>query len=122
MRSNRDHPLLAFDRALRASVPQPVLAVYGADDPALPRGAMEATRAHVSGPLTEQQFRYGWTHVQSAEESAMLYAQHHVAAPAKPLFQGAFANLNPRSETSSESGIVTGTVHPRFTMAMSCPR
>jgi pimeloyl-ACP methyl ester carboxylesterase len=49
--------------------------------------------------LTEEQFRYGWTHVLSAEESSMLYAQHHVAAPAKPLFQGAFANFNPRSET-----------------------
>jgi pimeloyl-ACP methyl ester carboxylesterase len=44
----------AFDRAMRASVSQPVLAVYGADDPALPRGAMQATRAHVSGPLTER--------------------------------------------------------------------
>jgi pimeloyl-ACP methyl ester carboxylesterase len=49
--------------------------------------------------LTEQQFRYGWTHALSAEESAILYAQHHVAAPAKPLFQAAFANFNPRSET-----------------------
>ena len=43
----------AFDRAMRAPVPQPVLAVYGADDPALPRGAVPATRGHVTGPLTE---------------------------------------------------------------------
>jgi pimeloyl-ACP methyl ester carboxylesterase len=44
----------AFDRAMRAPVSQPVLAVYGDDDPALPRGAMQATRDHVSGPLTER--------------------------------------------------------------------
>ena len=43
----------AFDRAMRAPVTQPVLAVYGADDPALPHGAMRATRRHVSGSLTE---------------------------------------------------------------------
>jgi pimeloyl-ACP methyl ester carboxylesterase len=43
----------AFDRAMRAPVSQPVLAVYGDDDPALPRGALQATRDHVSGPLTE---------------------------------------------------------------------
>jgi pimeloyl-ACP methyl ester carboxylesterase len=44
----------AFDRAMRAPVSQPVLAVYGDDDPALPRGALQATRDHVSGPLTER--------------------------------------------------------------------
>jgi pimeloyl-ACP methyl ester carboxylesterase len=44
----------AFDRAMRAPVSQPVLTVYGDDDPALPRGAMQATRDHVSGPLTER--------------------------------------------------------------------
>ena len=43
----------AFDRALRAPVGQPVLAVNGADDPALPPGARPATRSRVVAPLTE---------------------------------------------------------------------
>lgn len=45
----------AFDQAMRAAVGLPVLAVRGADDPALPPGAFEATRSHVGGPLTDQQ-------------------------------------------------------------------
>ena len=42
-----------FARAMRPPVRQPVLALRGADDPALPPGAFEATRRHVSGPVTE---------------------------------------------------------------------
>jgi pimeloyl-ACP methyl ester carboxylesterase len=42
----------AFGRALRRPVTQPVLCVAGAEDPALPRGAVELSRAHVQGPFT----------------------------------------------------------------------
>ncbi len=34
-------------------VRQPVLSVTGAEDPALPRGAVEESRRHVVGPITE---------------------------------------------------------------------
>ena len=42
-----------FDRFMRTPVGQPVLSVWGADDPALPHGAFADTRRHVLGPLTE---------------------------------------------------------------------
>lgn len=43
----------AFDRAMRAPVRQPVLAVGGADDPALPPGAFASSGTHVLGPVSE---------------------------------------------------------------------
>jgi pimeloyl-ACP methyl ester carboxylesterase len=49
--------------------------------------------------LTYDQFRYGWATVLSEEETKALYEQHHVAGAGLPLFQGAVANFNPRSET-----------------------
>jgi pimeloyl-ACP methyl ester carboxylesterase len=42
-----------FDRFMRTPVGQPVLSVWGADDPALPHAAFAETRRHVLGPLTE---------------------------------------------------------------------
>ena len=44
----------SFERAMRADVAQPVLAVRGDEDPALPPGAFEATERHVVGPFTEE--------------------------------------------------------------------
>jgi pimeloyl-ACP methyl ester carboxylesterase len=44
----------AFDRAMATTVSQPVLAVVGAEDPALPARSPASTGAHVSGPVTEQ--------------------------------------------------------------------
>ena len=49
--------------------------------------------------LTPDQFRYGWTNNLDDEESAVLYDEYHVAAPGAPLFQAAFGNVNPGSET-----------------------
>ncbi len=49
--------------------------------------------------LTREQFRYGWTNALSEEESVALYDALHVPAPGAPIFQAAFGNLNPRSET-----------------------
>ncbi|MGI8901592.1 MAG: alpha/beta fold hydrolase [Nocardioides sp.] len=43
----------AFSRRMTAPVGQPVLSVMGADDPALPPGAVEESRRHVVGPITE---------------------------------------------------------------------
>jgi pimeloyl-ACP methyl ester carboxylesterase len=42
-----------FSRLIAAPVGQPVLAVLGADDPALPRHALESSRRHVVGTMTE---------------------------------------------------------------------
>jgi non-heme chloroperoxidase len=48
--------------------------------------------------LTEDEFRYGFANAVSEEEAHQLYVDHHVAAPGKPLFQAAMANLNPGTE------------------------
>jgi non-heme chloroperoxidase len=57
------------------------------------------TNARRSVTLTREQFRYGWSNAVSEEESASLYDEFHVPAPGAPIFQAAFGNLNPRSET-----------------------
>jgi non-heme chloroperoxidase len=49
--------------------------------------------------LTPDQFRYGWANNLDDEECAALYDEYHVPAPGAPLFQAAFGNLNPASET-----------------------
>jgi non-heme chloroperoxidase len=50
--------------------------------------------------LTRDQFRYGWANNLDDDEAAALYDEHHVPAPGAPLFQAAFGNVNPGSETS----------------------
>jgi non-heme chloroperoxidase len=55
--------------------------------------------ARRSVTLTREQFRYGWSNAVSEEESASLYDEFHVPAPGAPIFQAAFGNLNPLSET-----------------------
>jgi len=45
--------------------------------------------------LTAQEFRYGFANAVSAEEAADLYQRWTIPAPGRPLFQAAFANLNP---------------------------
>jgi pimeloyl-ACP methyl ester carboxylesterase len=53
--------------------------------------------------LTEEQFRYAFTNAVSEAEAHELYATYPVPGSGVPLFQAAFANLNPRSETSVDS-------------------
>src|SRR4029077_16140993 len=48
--------------------------------------------------LTFDQFRYSWANAVSEEEARELHQRLHVAAPGKPLFQAAVANLNPGTE------------------------
>ena len=57
---------------------------------------------HVS--LTFDQYRYAFANAVSAEEAADLYRTYPVAAPGRPLFQAATANLNPRTEASVDTG------------------
>ena len=49
-------------------------------------------------PLTYAQFRYAFANAVSEDESHALHDTFAVAAPGKPLFQAAFANLNPWTE------------------------
>jgi non-heme chloroperoxidase len=49
-------------------------------------------------PLTYEQFRYAFANAVPEEEAKDLYATFAVPAPGEPLFQAAFANLNPWTE------------------------
>jgi non-heme chloroperoxidase len=53
--------------------------------------------------LTFDQFKYGWANALNEEEARALYDEYHVAAPGRPLFQAATANLNPRTEVKVDS-------------------
>jgi non-heme chloroperoxidase len=53
--------------------------------------------------LTEKQFRYGFANAIPEAEAHALYDAHHVAAPGKPLFQAATANLNPATEAKVDT-------------------
>lgn len=58
---------------------------------------------HRSVSLTAGQFRYGFGNALSEDESNALYAQWTIPAPGRPLFEAAFANLNPRSPAGVET-------------------
>jgi alpha-beta hydrolase superfamily lysophospholipase len=49
--------------------------------------------------LTQKQFHYGFGNAISPEESAELYERWAIPSPARPLFQAASANLNPKAQT-----------------------
>jgi len=73
----------------------------------LPIAAIRSTFPVLSNPtnrgkaitLTFDQFRYSWANGVGEEEARRVYDRYHVAAPGRPIFQAAFANLNPGSET-----------------------
>ncbi|RKR86075.1 alpha-beta hydrolase superfamily lysophospholipase [Micromonospora pisi] len=48
-------------------------------------------------PLSPAQFHYAFTNTLSREESNRIYGRQHVPAAGGVLFEGAMANLNPRS-------------------------
>ncbi|MEL6913204.1 MAG: alpha/beta fold hydrolase [Pseudomonadota bacterium] len=48
--------------------------------------------------LTPAQFRYGFANTVSEAEATRLFAEHHVPAPGRPLFQAGLANLTPWTE------------------------
>jgi non-heme chloroperoxidase len=78
----------------------------------LPPAAIRTTMPVLRNPLnrgravtlTFAQFRYGWANAVPEDEARELYEEHHVAAPGKPIFQAAVANLNPASETRADTG------------------
>jgi pimeloyl-ACP methyl ester carboxylesterase len=54
-------------------------------------------------PLTYDQFRYAFANALSEDEARQLYDTHAVPAPGEPLFQAAFANLNPWTEAKVDT-------------------
>jgi pimeloyl-ACP methyl ester carboxylesterase len=53
--------------------------------------------------LDLDEFRYGWANALDDHEGEKLYETFHVAAPGRPLFQAATANLNPWTELKVDS-------------------
>jgi pimeloyl-ACP methyl ester carboxylesterase len=78
----------------------------------LPIAALRSTLPVTRNPLnrgrgvalTLDQFRYGWANAVDEQEAKALYDEFHVAAPGLPIFQAAFANLNPGAETKVDTG------------------
>jgi pimeloyl-ACP methyl ester carboxylesterase len=72
----------------------------------LPPAAIRATFPVLRNPanrgraiaLTFDQFRYSWANAVGEQEARELHQRLHVAAPGKPIFQAAVANLNPATE------------------------
>ena len=72
----------------------------------LPFSALKASLAVLGNPfnlsksvsLTHKQFRYSFTNAIPEGESRQLYERYTVPSPARPLFQVAFATLNPNAE------------------------
>jgi non-heme chloroperoxidase len=54
-------------------------------------------------PLTYDQFRYAFTNAVSEDEARELYDAFAVPTPGGPLFQAAFANLNPWTEAKVDT-------------------
>ncbi|HUC08728.1 MAG TPA: alpha/beta fold hydrolase [Solirubrobacterales bacterium] len=77
----------------------------------LPLAAIRTTLPVLGNPLNRgrtvtlsfDQFRYGWANAVPEEEARQLYERYHVAAPGKPIFQAAMANLNPSAETKADT-------------------
>jgi pimeloyl-ACP methyl ester carboxylesterase len=77
----------------------------------LPLAAIRTTMPVLGNPLNRgravtlsfDQFRYGWANAVPEDEARKLYGEFHVAAPGRPIFQAAFANLNPGAETKADT-------------------
>jgi len=77
----------------------------------LPLAAIRTTLPVLGNPLNKgravtlsfEQFRYGWANAVAEQEARALYEEFHVAAPGKPIFQAAMANLNPSAETKANT-------------------
>jgi non-heme chloroperoxidase len=58
---------------------------------------------HRAVPLTYEQFRYSFANTLSEDEAKELYATYSVPTPGEPLFEAAFANLNPWTEAKVDT-------------------
>jgi pimeloyl-ACP methyl ester carboxylesterase len=77
----------------------------------LPISALRAAMPVLSNPLnrgravtlTYDQFRYAFANAVTEDEAKQLYETYHVAAPGRPLFSAATANLNPATEAKVDT-------------------
>jgi non-heme chloroperoxidase len=78
---------------------------------ALPISALRAVRPVLANPLNRTravslsypQFRFAFANAVSEQEAKELHETFAVPAPGAPIFQAAFANLNPRTELKPDS-------------------
>jgi pimeloyl-ACP methyl ester carboxylesterase len=90
---------VAIDPApFRGVLPLPISALRSA----MPVLGNPANRGRAVS-LTVDQFKYGWANALSEDEAEQLHETFHVAAAGAPLFQAAFANLNPNTEAKVDS-------------------
>ncbi len=76
----------------------------------LPPSAIRASSAVLTNPanrhravaLSFDDFRYGFGNAVSEDEARQLYERYHVAGSGIPIFQAAFANINPRTEARAD--------------------
>jgi pimeloyl-ACP methyl ester carboxylesterase len=54
-------------------------------------------------PLTYDQFRYAFANAVNEDEARQLYDTYAVPAPGEPLFQAAFANINPWTQAKVDT-------------------
>jgi len=77
----------------------------------LPFSSLKAASAVISNPanrrrqvmLSEKEFRYAFTNALPEAEAHELYELYPVPGSGVPLFQAAFANVNPRTEASADT-------------------
>jgi non-heme chloroperoxidase len=77
----------------------------------LPFSALRAASPALSNPanvnkavsLTRAQFRFAFANAVGEDEAKQLYETYAVPGPGKPLFQVAFANINPRTEVKVDT-------------------
>jgi pimeloyl-ACP methyl ester carboxylesterase len=77
----------------------------------LPVSALKVASVVLSNPanrgrsvgLSYEQFRYGFANAVSEDEARQLYDTYSVAGSGVPLFQAAFANLNPGTEAKVDT-------------------
>jgi non-heme chloroperoxidase len=77
----------------------------------LPFSALKAASPVLTNPanvnrsimLTAAQFRFAFANAVGADEARQVYETYAVPAPGKPLFQAAFANINPRTEAAVDT-------------------
>lgn len=75
----------------------------------LPISALKASAPVLTNPanrhravtLTFDQFRYGFANAVGEDEAQELYDNYHVAGSGVPIFQAAFANINPGTEVKA---------------------
>ena len=85
---------VAVDAApFRGVLPLPISALRAAK-PAL----ANPRNKHRAVPLTFDQFHYAFANAVSEDEAKELFETYAVPAPGEPLFEAAFANLNPWTE------------------------